>query len=224
MESARCYHCGQPIRFVPMGGVVHSFHKNGRICPGAKRHPKQVASGEPLPFPIVFPAAFGGAVQQYICSCRNQVMRVQHKDGFLQFDQLEWPWKRHMCTATTVADYGVDYLRLKLKEKNSSHPRLAIVAGAQKGWGTNPIYLAAVQELCDGGSRFCLRLHGEELPSAVKRLEKIEAGGLVALNRNVEPWQLMTTSGFDFQCLDSQCWPEELGIPSEWIDPDNPQI
>jgi hypothetical protein len=219
-QSAHCSLCGQPIRFLSAGGVVRPVHKAPTACSGVPRRRRKVVTGETLPFPVVFPAAFEQPVQRYTCPCQGKdTLRVRHKDGCLAFDRLDWPWQRHICGRTSVANYGVDHLLRLCSTSEAQPPSLALVAGAQKTWGARSLHVVAVQELREGGGRFCLRFEGEDLPPAVKRLEVIEPGSFVALSRDGAAHRLVTTSGFEFRCADPRAWPEELGIPLGWIDP-----
>lgn len=225
METGRCCYCGQPLRFVAMGGMVRPLHKEGATCKAARRRTKRDPRTAPLPFPLLFPPGFETPALPHACPCgKEQTFLVRHEAGVLQFDRLDWPWQRHVCARTTVADHGLDHLRLKAGELGSSRPSLALVTASQKGWGLEATHLAAVQELAPGGDRYCLKLRGESLPPALKLREHIEPGSLVALGKNGHVNWLLTTGGFHFECLDPHALPESLGIPTEWIDPHSAQI
>lgn len=134
----------------------------------------------------------------------------------IDFDQLEWPWKRHICEHRSNVDFGLHRLTRRL-EMRTGRPSLGLVAGAYKIWTAHPVYWVAVQELADEGGRFCLKLSGNpDLPDSLRKRERVELGSLVVLCKNGQIKSLHNTAGLEFQCIDQYCSPEEVGIPPEW--------
>jgi hypothetical protein len=110
----------------------------------------------------------------------------------------------------------LDYLASKLKQL-SLNASLGLVAGSYISWARNPVHSVAVQELMEGGGRFCIKVQGESgLPAELQLRQRIEPGTLVALCKNGHVNSLCTTDGSEFRCIEPDLSPEELGIPAEW--------
>lgn len=97
-----CYYCGDLIEFRYVGGAVVPIHVSGRWCP---------AAGGGLP-PKKPPAEFT-TYRSYVnpnaacpvCGARVFFYQSPH-GGRVFFDDLGWPWPKHLCTDNPRAQTG----------------------------------------------------------------------------------------------------------------------
>lgn len=212
-----CWWCGQPLNFRTVEGIVRPIHPKKTRCPG-----RAVVRQLSLPFTQLFVPAFEQPVTVGKCKCpaKSTILRVKHDHGHLLFEQLEFPWKRHVCDEKVDIDYfGLDYLRRQSAQEQDYQMSLALVAGSRRMWGRRPSIYVAVLELARPTVRHRLEVRCDETtPSELIQRAQINPGSLVGLCTNGSVRRLISLSGSGFECVDSNCPPGKLDIPAQWFD------
>lgn len=196
--------------------MLRPLHDDGQECAGGRSR-RGKGQRQLFPEPELFNPAFGDLVTREQCRCGGEgLLAVQHRDGRLLFERVDWPWERHICNHGLNVDYGIDFMARRMAALNIP-VNLAIVAGVKRFWAGGPVHLVALSEVTSSGSRHCVRLRRKETASlALQQREVIVPGEFVAIQRTTRIEAVFTTNDVEMACVEHDCSPEDLGIPGEW--------